>query len=168
PAALFKDDFQDEGLNRFGPGTESFAHLSAVCQRAGCEARGEQVRRPRETPGARVNPACSGAAPCAALSAELQLRAIAMRPSSAELELRAPMGDANSICLWLAFRKTPAAMSKTKKFAAYPRLNPLAVGKDISAADLIDQTFLAFNGGRLREAAKLLVEKMLPDDGYIA
>jgi len=58
-------------------------------------------------------------------------------------------------------------MSKTKKFAAYPRLNPLAVGKDISAADLIDQTFLAFNGGRLREAAKLLAEKMLPDDGYI-
>src|SRR5438034_6853604 len=89
------------------------------------------------------------------------------RDSDAPVELCAPMGDANSICLWLAFRKTPAAMSKTKKFAAYPRLNPLAVGKDISAADLIDQTFLAFNGGRLREAAKLLAEKMLPDDGYI-
>jgi deoxyhypusine synthase len=60
-------------------------------------------------------------------------------------------------------------MSKpiSKKFAAYPRLNPLGVGKDISAADLIDQTFLAYNGGRLREAAKLLTEKMLPDDGFI-
>ncbi len=55
----------------------------------------------------------------------------------------------------------------SKKFAAYPRLNPLGVGKNISAADLIDQTFLAYNGGRLREAAKLLVEKMLPDDGFI-
>ena len=64
-------------------------------------------------------------------------------------------------------------MSKTsapkvsKKFAAYPRLNPLAVGKDISAADLIDQVMLAYNGGRLREAAQLLAKKMLPDDGFI-
>src|SRR5438874_7805812 len=89
------------------------------------------------------------------------------RDSDAPVELCAPMGDANSICLWLAFRKTPAAMSKTKKFAAYPRLNPLSVGKDISAADLIDQTFLAYNGGRLREAARLLAEKMLPEDGYL-
>ena len=54
-----------------------------------------------------------------------------------------------------------------KKFAAYPRLNPLGVGKDISAADLIDETFLAYNGGRLREAAQLLTEKMLPNDGYV-
>jgi deoxyhypusine synthase len=53
------------------------------------------------------------------------------------------------------------------KFAAYPRLNPLGIGKDISAADLIDKTFLAYNGGRLREAAQLLTEKMLPNDGYI-
>src|SRR5687767_3431425 len=53
------------------------------------------------------------------------------------------------------------------KFAAYPRLNPLGIGKDISAADLVDQTFLAYNGGRLREAAKLLTEKMLPNNGYI-
>src|SRR5688500_14468806 len=58
-------------------------------------------------------------------------------------------------------------MSKSRKFAAYPRLNPLGVGKNISAADLVDQTFLAYNGGRLREAAKLLVEKMLPNDGFI-
>src|SRR3954467_10465569 len=54
-----------------------------------------------------------------------------------------------------------------KKFKAYPRLNPLGIGKNISAADLVDQTFLAYNGGRLREAAKLLTEKMLPDDGFI-
>ena len=53
------------------------------------------------------------------------------------------------------------------KFAAYPRLNPLGIGKDILAADLIDKTFLAYNGGRLREAAQLLTQKMLPDDGYI-
>ena len=55
----------------------------------------------------------------------------------------------------------------SKKFAAYPRLNPFGVGKNISAADLIDQSMLAYNGGRLREAAQLLARKMLPDDGYI-
>src|SRR2546421_3585528 len=57
--------------------------------------------------------------------------------------------------------------SGKSKFAAYPRLNPLGVGKNISAADLIDQCFLAYNGGRLREAAQLLAEKMLPNDGCI-
>src|SRR6266436_908608 len=57
-------------------------------------------------------------------------------------------------------------MRKTgkSKFAAYPRLNPLGIGKDISAADLIEKTFLAYNGGRLREAARLLAGKMLPGD----
>jgi len=57
-------------------------------------------------------------------------------------------------------------MAKSK-FAAYPRLNPLGIGKNISAADLVDRAFLAYNGGRLREAAQLLTQKMLPDDGYI-
>jgi deoxyhypusine synthase len=59
------------------------------------------------------------------------------------------------------------AKKGSNKFAGYPRLNPLGIGKDISAADLVDQVFLAYNGGRLREAAKLLAEKMLPEDGYI-
>ena len=58
-------------------------------------------------------------------------------------------------------------MSKRNKFAAYPRLNPLGIGKDITAADLIDEVFLAYNGGRLREAAQLLSEKMLPKNGFI-
>ena len=56
---------------------------------------------------------------------------------------------------------------KANTFAGYPRLNPLGIGRDITAADLVDQVFLAYNGGRLREAAKLLAEKMLPNDGYI-
>jgi deoxyhypusine synthase len=55
----------------------------------------------------------------------------------------------------------------SKKFSAYPRLNPLAIGRNVTVADLIDQAFLAYNGGRLREAAKLLVEKMLPEQGFI-
>ena len=52
--------------------------------------------------------------------------------------------------------------SGSKRFANYPRLNPLGIGRDISAADLIDKTFMAYNGGRLREAAKLISKKMLP------
>jgi deoxyhypusine synthase len=58
-------------------------------------------------------------------------------------------------------------MSKMSKFAAYPRLNPRGIGRNVSAADLIEQTFLAYNGGRVREAAKLLTEKMLPGNGTI-
>src|ERR1041384_411351 len=58
-------------------------------------------------------------------------------------------------------------MSKRNKFAAYPRLNPLGIGNNISAADLVDEVLLAYNGGRIREAAKLLAEKMLPRDGFI-
>ena len=61
-------------------------------------------------------------------------------------------------------KKKPSA---SKKFAAYPRLNPLGIGRNISVSDLIDQTFLAYNGGRLREAAQLLAQKMLPDDGFV-
>ena len=49
----------------------------------------------------------------------------------------------------------------SRRFANYPRLNPLGIGRDISAADLIDQPFLAYNGGRLREAAQLISKNML-------
>ena len=59
------------------------------------------------------------------------------------------------------------ARSRSKKFAAYPRLNPLGIGKNISAADLIDQTFLAYNAARLREGAHLLTDRMLAKNGYV-
>jgi deoxyhypusine synthase len=36
---------------------------------------------------------------------------------------------------------------------------PLGIGKNMSAADLVDQTFLAYNGGRLREAAQIVDRK---------
>lgn len=61
-------------------------------------------------------------------------------------------------------------MSKSapsRKFSAYPRLNPLGVGRDISAADLVEQVMLAYNGGRLREAAMLFANKMLAHDGCV-
>jgi len=61
----------------------------------------------------------------------------------------------------------PSKRPLSRKFAHYPRLNPLGVGRDISAADLVDQTMLAYNGGRLREACQLLSRKMLPKDGFV-
>ena len=41
------------------------------------------------------------------------------------------------------------------------RIAPIGIRKGISAADLIDETFLAYNGGRLGEAARLLATKIL-------
>src|SRR3954465_8281355 len=79
-----------------------------------------------------------------------------------------PAASGKQVCLCGQNSKNPRMRNSGKsKFAAYPRLNPLGLGKDISAADLIDQTFLAYNGGRLREAAQLLAEKMLPKNGFI-
>ncbi|MBI1177969.1 deoxyhypusine synthase [bacterium] len=62
---------------------------------------------------------------------------------------------------------TKKAKNTSRKFAAYPRLDPFGIGKDVSAADLIDNALLAYNGGRLREAAHLLAQKMLPKNGFI-
>ena len=61
----------------------------------------------------------------------------------------------------------PTAKHGSKKFAAYPRLNPLALGRNVSVADLIDKAFMAYNGGRIREAARLLSEKMLAKNGCV-
>jgi deoxyhypusine synthase len=44
------------------------------------------------------------------------------------------------------------------------RIAPRPVAKDVSAADLIDSAFLAYNGGRLREGCRLFTERMLDDD----
>src|SRR4029077_16003388 len=48
------------------------------------------------------------------------------------------------------------------------RINPPAITGKESAADLIDQAFMAYNGARLREGARLLVERMLADDVTVA
>src|SRR4029077_8976192 len=45
-----------------------------------------------------------------------------------------------------------------------PRIRPLGIKGGESAADLIDNAFLAYNAGRLREACRLFVDKMLTDD----
>jgi len=55
------------------------------------------------------------------------------------------------------------AKTKTvsRRFTNYPRLTPLGIARDISAADLIDQPFLAYTGERLREAAQLISKNMM-------
>jgi deoxyhypusine synthase len=44
------------------------------------------------------------------------------------------------------------------------QINPQAVRGDMSAAELIDSSFLAYNGRRLREACRLFAEKILERD----
>jgi len=55
----------------------------------------------------------------------------------------------------------------TKRRSAFlkgPRINPAALTGGESVADLMDNAFLAYNAGRLREAARLFTEKMLARD----
>ena len=49
----------------------------------------------------------------------------------------------------------------------FPRLLPQPVRKGMSAADLIDATLKAYNGGRLAEACRLYTGKMLAADGTV-
>lgn len=51
-----------------------------------------------------------------------------------------------------------------KKFS---RLLPSPIKKNVRVADLIDNAFKAYNGGRLAEGCRLLTEKMLPGDGTV-
>jgi deoxyhypusine synthase len=53
------------------------------------------------------------------------------------------------------------------KFKAFKRLNPVSIRKDVKAADLIDSAFLAYNGGRLREACQLFTNQMLSKNGFV-
>jgi deoxyhypusine synthase len=49
-----------------------------------------------------------------------------------------------------------------------PRIDPPAITGRETAADLVDRAFLAYNGARLREGARLLTERMLADDVTVA
>jgi deoxyhypusine synthase len=50
---------------------------------------------------------------------------------------------------------------KKSKFLQGRRIDPAPITKKISVADLIDQSFLAYNAARLREACQLFTKKML-------
>jgi deoxyhypusine synthase len=50
------------------------------------------------------------------------------------------------------------------RYLSGARIAPEPVSKGITAADLIDSAFLAYNGGRLRDGCRLFTERMLDDD----
>lgn len=47
------------------------------------------------------------------------------------------------------------------------RIDPPAICSGVTAADLLDQVFLSYNAGRLREGCQLFVRKMLADNGTV-
>jgi deoxyhypusine synthase len=47
------------------------------------------------------------------------------------------------------------------------QINPKAVTGKMTAADLVDTAFLAYNGRRLRDACRLFADKMLEDDTVV-
>lgn len=53
---------------------------------------------------------------------------------------------------------------KARTYLSGPSIVPPAITGKETAADLIDRTFMAYNAARLREAARLLNERMLDDD----
>lgn len=55
-------------------------------------------------------------------------------------------------------------MARKQRRSYGPKIDPRPVDPSISIVDLIDQTFLAYNAARLREAAQLFARKMLEAD----
>jgi deoxyhypusine synthase len=57
-----------------------------------------------------------------------------------------------------------ATKKKRSKFLSGRRIDPRPIAGDIPLPDLIDETFLAYNAARLREACQLFARKMLEPD----
>jgi deoxyhypusine synthase len=53
---------------------------------------------------------------------------------------------------------------KIQRHLSGPRIDPRPITGKETVPELVDQAFLAYNGARLREAARLLVERVLADD----
>ncbi len=58
-------------------------------------------------------------------------------------------------------------MTEHSGYLKGPRIAPEPIRPGMAVSDLIRRTFLAYNAGRLRDAARLLVEKMLREDGTV-
>jgi deoxyhypusine synthase len=55
-------------------------------------------------------------------------------------------------------------MKKKSRYLSGNRIEPKPVARDMSVAALVDEAFLSYNAGRLREGCRLFTEKMLEDD----
>src|SRR5215216_3784868 len=53
---------------------------------------------------------------------------------------------------------------KKSRFLQGRRIDPKPIGREITLADLIDESFLAYNAARLREECHLFTQKMLEPD----
>src|SRR5215213_2742928 len=53
---------------------------------------------------------------------------------------------------------------KRSKFLQGKRIDPQPITSETSLADLVDESFLAYNAARLREACQLFTQKMLEPD----
>lgn len=56
------------------------------------------------------------------------------------------------------------AKKKKSKYLSGRRIDPRAIAGGETVADLVDETFLAYNAARLREACQLFTQKMLEPD----
>lgn len=55
-------------------------------------------------------------------------------------------------------------MAKKSKYLSGAKIAPARVSGDMTVADLVDNSFLAYNAGRLQEGCRLFTERMLEDD----
>ena len=55
-------------------------------------------------------------------------------------------------------------MSKKSRFLSGAKIAPARISGDMTVAELVDNTFLAYNAGRLQEGCRLFTERMLEDD----
>ncbi len=53
---------------------------------------------------------------------------------------------------------------KKSKFLSGKRIDPTPIDKNTTLADLVDESFMAYNAARIREACRLFTNKMLEDD----
>jgi deoxyhypusine synthase len=54
-----------------------------------------------------------------------------------------------------------------KRWLSGPSIRPDPIAAGMTAAELVDNAYLAYNGGRLREACELYTQKMLADDALV-
>jgi len=52
-------------------------------------------------------------------------------------------------------------MPSESRFLSGRRIDPGCITGGMSVADLVDETFLAYNAGRLHEACRVFTERML-------
>ncbi|MFQ5865623.1 MAG: deoxyhypusine synthase [bacterium] len=59
-------------------------------------------------------------------------------------------------------------MPKRSNYLSGKAISPAPIDAEISIADLVDKTFLAYNAARLREGCQLFTQKMLEEDVTVA